>query len=81
MYIIEWGLWQMAIESDVARKKFDAERSAPDKRADRDFYEGDFEKETHFRSVSEAPKVRGQSLRSTIPIWKCVAGAQKKNAD
>ncbi|MFP3407599.1 DUF6708 domain-containing protein [Pseudomonas sp. NFX1] len=80
MYIIEWGLWQMAIESDVARKKFDAERSAPDKRADRDFYEGDFEKETHFRSVSEAPKVRGPvfTLNDTYMEMRCGGSEEKR---
>ncbi|MGH2292037.1 MULTISPECIES: DUF6708 domain-containing protein [Pseudomonas] len=80
MYIIEWGLWQMAIESYAARKKFDAERSASDKRADRDFYEGDFEKETHFRSVSEAPKVRGPvfTLNDTYMEMRCGGSEEKR---
>ncbi|MBC3502379.1 hypothetical protein HU761_13230 [Pseudomonas sp. SWRI59] len=80
MYIIEWGLWQMAVESYAARKKSDAERSASDKRADRDFYEGDFEKETHFRSVSEAPKVRGPvfTLNDTYMEMRCGGSEEKR---
>ena len=34
MYLIERGLWQMAIESEAKRKKFDVQRSSTVERAD-----------------------------------------------
>jgi len=80
MYIVEWGLWRMATESEVARNKFDSERSSSDKRADEDFYEGDLEEDVHFRSVSEAPRTRGPifALNETYLEMRCGASEEKR---
>ncbi|MBV4526689.1 hypothetical protein HU764_011310 [Pseudomonas sp. SWRI100] len=80
MYIVECGLWRMATESEVARNKFDSERSSSDKRADEDFYEGDLEEDVHFRSVSEAPRTRGPifALNETYLEMRCGATEEKR---
>jgi hypothetical protein len=80
MYIVEWGLWRMTTESEVARKKFDSERSSSDKRADEDFFEGDLEEDVHFRSVSEAPRTRGPifALNETYLEMRCGATEEKR---
>jgi hypothetical protein len=59
LYLIEWGFWQMATESEAARKAYEAEITPREKRANQDFYEGDVEKDIHFRQVSEKPNARG----------------------
>ncbi|MGX1022030.1 hypothetical protein AB7M33_004706 [Pseudomonas sp. Y3 TE3536] len=59
MYLIEWGFWQMATESEAARKASEAQMTASEKRSAKDFYEGDLEEDIHFRSVSENPHTRG----------------------
>ncbi|USS53370.1 MULTISPECIES: DUF6708 domain-containing protein [Pseudomonas] len=59
MYLIEWGFWQMATESEAARKAYEAEIMPREKRANQDFYEGDVEQDIHFRQVSEKPNTRG----------------------
>ncbi|MDE4537355.1 hypothetical protein GIB19_09020 [Pseudomonas sp. ITEM 17296] len=59
MYLIEWGFWQMATEPEAARKAYEAEITPRAKRANKDFYEGDVEKDIHFRQVSEKPNARG----------------------
>ncbi|GLO56216.1 hypothetical protein PPUJ20066_22520 [Pseudomonas putida] len=59
MYLIEWGFWQMATESEAARKAYEAEITPREKRANQDFYEDDVEKDIHFRQVSEKPNTRG----------------------
>lgn len=59
MYLIEWGFWQIATESEVARKAYEAEITPREKRTNQDFYEGDVEKDIHFLQVSEKPHTRG----------------------
>ncbi|MEZ0197949.1 hypothetical protein AB9U01_28325, partial [Pseudomonas qingdaonensis] len=57
MYLIEWGFWQMATESEAARKAYEAELTPNEKR--QDLYEGDLTEEMHFQSVSKQPYARG----------------------
>ncbi|MBH3450280.1 hypothetical protein I5S84_15620 [Pseudomonas putida] len=57
MYLIEWGFWQMATESEAARKAYEAELTPNEKR--QDLYEGELDEEMHFQPVSENPRARG----------------------
>ncbi|WP_241496082.1 hypothetical protein [Pseudomonas putida] len=57
MYLIEWGFWQMATESEAARKAYEAELTPKEKR--QDLYESELAEEMHFQSVSENPRARG----------------------
>jgi len=59
MYLIEWGFWRMATQSESARDALEAEMTPAEKRADQDFYQRDLEEEMHFQSVSETPHTRG----------------------
>ena len=59
MYLIEWGLWQTAIESKSRRKANEAGLTPAERRASQDLYEGDLEKDVHFRPVSETAHTRG----------------------
>ena len=59
MYLMEWAFWQMATESEVARKASEAQMTLSEKRSAKDLYEGDLEEDIHFRSVSEKPNTRG----------------------
>jgi len=57
MYLIEWGFWQMATESEAARKAYEAELTPKEKR--QDLYEDELAEEMHFQPVSENPRTRG----------------------
>lgn len=57
MYLIEWGFWQMATESEAARKAYEAELTPKEKR--QDLYEDELAEEMHFQPVSENPRIRG----------------------
>ncbi|MCE1002079.1 DUF6708 domain-containing protein [Pseudomonas sp. NMI1173_11] len=59
MYLIEWGFWKMATESEAERKAYESELTPNEKRIGQDFYEGDLDEEVHFQSVSENPRARG----------------------
>ena len=50
MYLIEWGFWQMATESEAARKAYEAELTPKEKR--QDLYEDELAEEMHFQPVS-----------------------------
>lgn len=52
MYLIEWGFWQMATQSEAARRTYEAGMTPAEKRANRDFYEGYLNEEIHFSRVS-----------------------------
>lgn len=79
MYLIEWGFWQMAIESKAARKVYEAEVTPAEKRAMQDFYEGDLEEEVHFRRISENPRTYGPvyAFNETFLEMRC-GGAEEK---
>ena len=80
MYLIERGLWEMAIESKAKRKVFDAQRSLIEKRADKDFNENDMSKQIHFNSVSEKPNARGPifSFNDTYMEMRCGGSEEKR---
>ncbi|WP_286919151.1 DUF6708 domain-containing protein [Pseudomonas sp. UBA6753] len=80
MYLIERGLWEMAIESKAKRKVFDAQRSLIEKRADKDFNENDMSKHIHFNSVSENPNARGPifSFNDTYMEMRCGGSEEKR---
>ncbi|MCH7302731.1 hypothetical protein MBA34_27405, partial [Pseudomonas capeferrum] len=59
MYLAEWGFWQMATESEYARKAYEAEMTPAERRSSQDYYEGDLEEEIHFQQVSDKPHTRG----------------------
>ncbi|MGE8324348.1 MAG: hypothetical protein ACN6OX_14880, partial [Pseudomonas sp.] len=59
MFLLEWGFWQMATESETERNKTDQQNSRTDKKDDNKFYQGDLDQETHFNPVSENPRTRG----------------------
>ncbi|WP_233456933.1 hypothetical protein [Pseudomonas monteilii] len=59
MYLVEWGFWKMATEFEAARKAYEAELTAKEKRDTQDLYENEIEEEMHFRSVSDKPDARG----------------------
>lgn len=80
MYLIERGLWQMAIESEAKRKKFDVQRSSTVERADKNFHEDDLNKDIHFNSVSEKPNARGPifSFNDTYMEMRCGGSEEKR---
>ncbi|MBF8669166.1 hypothetical protein IR012_06460 [Pseudomonas putida] len=80
MYLIERGLWEMAIESEAKRKAFDAQRSLIEKRADKDFHENDMNKQIHFNSASEKPNARGPifSFNDTYMEMRCGGSEEKR---
>ena len=80
MYLIEWGFWWMAIESEAARKAYVAEMTPAENRAMRDFYEGDLEEEVHFRKVSENPRARGPvySFNENFLEMRCGGSEEKR---
>jgi hypothetical protein len=59
MYLMEWGWWGLQKMSAIERKKLDSTTSKTNKRLGKDIYEGDFNAEQHFRSVSDTPCARG----------------------
>ena len=80
MYLVEWGFWQKAIESEAARKAYVAEMTPAENRAMRDFYEGDLEEEVHFRKVSEKPRARGPvySFNENFLEMRCGGSEEKR---
>lgn len=80
MYLIERGLWEMAIESKAKRKVFDAQRSLIEKRADKDSNENDMSKQIRFNSVSEKPNARGPifSFNDTYMEMRCGGSEEKR---
>ncbi|MFJ7010018.1 DUF6708 domain-containing protein [Pseudomonas putida] len=78
MYLIEWGFWQMATESEAARKAYEAELTPNEKR--QDLYEGDLTEEMHFQSVSKKPYVRGPvfTFSDTILEMRCGGSEEKR---
>jgi len=80
VYLIEWGFWRMAIESEAARKAYVAEMTPAENRAMRDFYEGDLEEEVHFRKVSENPRARGPvySFNENFLEMRCGGSEEKR---
>ena len=80
MYLVEWGFWQMAIESEAARKAYVAEMTPVEKRAMRDFYEGDLEEEVHFRKVSENPRARSPvyAFNESFLEMRCGGSEEKR---
>ncbi|MEW9861017.1 DUF6708 domain-containing protein [Pseudomonas putida] len=78
MYLIEWGFWQMATESEAARKAYEAELTPNEKR--QDLYEGDLTEEMHFQSVSKQPYARGPVLAfsDTILEMRCGGSEEKR---
>nr|WP_225780649.1 DUF6708 domain-containing protein [Pseudomonas sp. Marseille-Q3773] len=79
MYLIEWGLWQMATESESKRKAHEAEMSPKDKYAAEDFYESDLE-DIHFQPVSEKPHARGPvyAFNDTFMDMRCGGSEEKR---
>ncbi len=80
MYLIEWGFWRMATESESARKAVDAEMTPAEKRANQDFYEGDLSEEMHFQTVSERPCARGPifAFNETFMEVRCGGSEEKR---
>ncbi|MCE0907372.1 hypothetical protein LU676_32115, partial [Pseudomonas alloputida] len=78
MYLIEWGFWQMATESEAARKTYEAELTPNEKR--QDLYEGDLTEEMHFQSVSKQPYARGPvfAFSDTILEMRCGGSEEKR---
>ncbi|MGE8324085.1 MAG: DUF6708 domain-containing protein [Pseudomonas sp.] len=79
MYLIEWGFWQMATESETKRKAYEAEMSPKEKYAAKDFYESDLE-EIHFQPVSEKPHTRGPvfAFNDTFMEIRCGGSEEKR---
>ncbi|MCO7518021.1 hypothetical protein NJF44_25165 [Pseudomonas guariconensis] len=80
MYLIEWGLWQASIEPEPRRKATDAEATANDTYAIKDFYESDLKEEIHFNSVSNTPRTRGPvfSFNDTYMDMRCGGTEEKR---
>ncbi|MEJ5903147.1 DUF6708 domain-containing protein [Pseudomonas kermanshahensis] len=80
MYLIEWGFWQMAIESEATRKASEAQMTPSEKRSAKDFYEGDLAEDIHFRSVSEKPHTRGPvfAFNDVFMEMRCGGSEEKR---
>ncbi|WP_426808124.1 DUF6708 domain-containing protein [Pseudomonas sp. WOUb67] len=80
MYLIEWGFWRMATESEAARKAYETELTAAEKRAKQNFYEGDLEEDIHFQTVSEKPNARGPvfAFNDTFIEMRCGGSEEKR---
>ncbi|MEW5667972.1 DUF6708 domain-containing protein [Pseudomonas putida] len=80
MYLIEWGFWQMATESETERKAYEAELTPAEKRATQEFYEGDLEEDIHFQTVSEKPHTRGPifAFNETFIEMRCGGSEEKR---
>ncbi|MFJ4457374.1 DUF6708 domain-containing protein [Pseudomonas sp. NPDC089392] len=80
MYLIEWGLWQTAIEAEALRNEYEKEMTASEINATRDFYELDLEEEMHFRRVSERPCARGPvyAFNETFLEMRCGGSEEKR---
>ncbi|MBX6692076.1 hypothetical protein I8746_20980 [Pseudomonas sp. USTB-Z] len=80
MYLIEWGFWQMATQPEAARRTYEAGMTPAEKRAHRDFYEGDLNEEIHFCQVSEAPLIRGPvyAFNETYIEMRCGGSEEKR---
>jgi hypothetical protein len=80
MYLVEWGFWQMATESENARKAYEAEMAPAERRSSQDYYEGDLEKEIHFQQVSEKPHTRGPifAFNKTFLEMRCGGSEDKR---
>ena len=80
MYLIEWGFWRMATQSESARDALEAEMTPAEKRADQDFYQSDLEEEMHFQSVSETPHTRGPvfAFNETFLEMRCGGSEEKR---
>ncbi|WP_426809133.1 DUF6708 domain-containing protein [Pseudomonas sp. WOUb67] len=80
MYLIEWGFWQMATESEHARSAYEAEMTPAEKRTRNDFYEADLDEEIHFRPVSQSPLVRGPvyAFNETFMEMRCGGSEEKR---
>ncbi|MFG0754213.1 DUF6708 domain-containing protein [Pseudomonas sp. TYF_14] len=78
MYLIEWGFWKMATESEAARKSYEAELTPSEKR--KDLYEGDLSEEIHFQSVSKQPYARGPifAFSETVLEMRCGGSEEKR---
>ncbi|MNE60500.1 hypothetical protein D3C80_1556450 [compost metagenome] len=59
MYLVEWGFWQKATESENARKAYEAEMTPAERRSSQDYYEVDLGEEIRFQQVSDKPHTRG----------------------
>ncbi|MDD0972911.1 DUF6708 domain-containing protein [Pseudomonas fontis] len=80
MYLIEWGWWQMQKMSAKKRKEIDSSKTPAQRRAATDYYEGDFDSETHFNTVSDNPAPRGPiySLNNTYMEMRCGGSEEKR---
>jgi hypothetical protein len=80
MYLIEWGFWQMATESEHARNAYEAEMTPAEKRTRSNFYEADLDEEIHFRQVSKNPLVRGPvyAFNETFMEMRCGGSEEKR---
>ncbi|MFK0096188.1 DUF6708 domain-containing protein [Pseudomonas sp. NPDC090592] len=80
MYLIEWGFWRMATESEAARKAFEAELTPREKLDSQDLYENEIEEEMHFRSISDTPTSRGPvfAFNDTFLEMRCGGSEEKR---
>ncbi|MBV4492673.1 DUF6708 domain-containing protein [Pseudomonas oryzicola] len=80
MYLIEWGFWQMAIESEAARNAHEEEMTPAERRATQDFYQGDLTEELHFQQVSEKPRAHGPvfAFNETFLEVRCGGSEEKR---
>ncbi|AYG44967.1 hypothetical protein DV532_11965 [Pseudomonas sp. Leaf58] len=80
MYLIEWGFWQMAIESETARNAYEIKMTPVERCATQDFYQSDLEEEIHFRRVSEQPRAHGHvfAFNDTFLELRCGGSEEKR---
>ena len=81
MYLTEWGFWQMATESEAARKAYEVEVTPREKRANQDFYEGDVRRTYIFGRSAKSPTHAALFLLLMKYLLTCVAAARKKSGD
>ncbi|MNM79323.1 hypothetical protein D3C81_912500 [compost metagenome] len=80
MFLLEWGFWQMATESEKSRKMTDSERGSSAQKAEKNLYQGDLDLEVHFNSVSEKPFTRGPvyAFNDTYFDIRCGGSEEKR---
>jgi hypothetical protein len=80
MYLMEWGLWNLATESKESRDAVDAEYGPESGIITSDIYEDELDTEIHFNSVSNTPLVRSPvyMANETVLEMRCGGSEEKR---
>jgi hypothetical protein len=80
MYLLEWGAWQMSLETAEKRKEMEAEEPPAIRRIAKDSYESDFPEAQYKVPASEQPCARGPvyAFNDTYLEMRCGAMEEKR---